>query len=251
MEASEYESSESCNVVGMKQSEVTQTLYSDKESFSWNSEQSLQSNASCSEPSERHEYSCAEDISAKGSDVPWHCPAGTSSDANSSCVTCEHDVALVSQDDVSLSSVCCIQDTVKSVSFEEAGSTTSEEYVDASLDLAESARDNSLCEHTTNANHIDSIHAACHAESRAVVNEQQISGEVAHDETVDRLTEDVHINTLSYENAVMSELCEQSEMKDACALTTDSCQYKELQQLCRHLQVIAEIAYFAYSPVTA
>jgi len=243
MEASEYISCESCNVVGVKQSDVIQTLCTDKESSSWNSKQSLKSNADCNELSEKYTSSSAAD-----SNVPQCGSVGC--EVMSSCVTCKHDAALASQNDDALCSSCCIQDVAESVSSGEAMSSTCEKNVDASVNVADSAADVSSREHVMDAHHVDAEHATDDFKSHVDVSEQQTRCEVLQchptglSETVDRLTDDVCVNRASYENALMSQLCIQSEMEDANAVSTDSCQYKELQQLCRHLQVITEVYIF-------
>ena len=256
MEASEYKCSDSCHVIGVKPSDVT-------ESFCCNSEQPLQSNVGDSELTERRESSRAEDVSASDSNVLQR--SAISHDVVSSCTdleTAKRHVISSSGDDNVPCSVCCMQDVTESVSVENAAmSTASEKNVDiVQRDVAESVGDlGSCCEYMTSADDVDSTSVAHLSKSRAVDSEQEVDCEVTRrrpvtQETVHRSTEHACVDTASCQNALKSQLYVQSEMEDVNAVTTDSCQYKELQQLCRHLQVTAEIdnylTCFAQSPVT-
>ena len=250
MEASEYKCSDSCHVIGVKPSDVTSCS---TESFSCNSEQLLQSNVGDSELTERRECSPAEDASASDSNVSQH--SAVSHDVMSSCADLEapklHVISASGDDNVPCS-VCCMQDVTESVSVENAAmSTASEKNVDiVQRDVTESVGDlGSCCECMTSADDVDCTCVAHLSKSRAVDSEQEVDCEVTRrrpvtQETVHRSTEQACVDTASCRNALMSQLYVQSEMEDVNAVTTDSCQYKELQQLCRHLQVSAEIDMF-------
>ena len=216
----------------VKHGDVTQT-----ESFSLNSERSLQSNTGCSEVTDRRDCSSAED--AGDCSVLDRCSAGRIDEASCCTICVDHDVIPASRDDDD--DVGCTEDGNMT-----AVSTTSEKNVDvSSMQKDADELDIRSCDYMMSAHHVDSMHTVDEPESHAVVDEQEANCETTP-ATRDRFTEHAFVNPASRQSAALvSQLYLHSEMEDAAnALTTDWCQYVELQQLCRHLQVTAEMYMF-------
>jgi len=93
--------------------------------------------------------------------------------------------------------------------------------------------------------YIHATHVAGHSKLPAVVSEQEVPCEViqCHSVTCETVARTDTFDKL-HQNAAISEMCMQSHVEEASTVTMDSCQYRELQEICRHLQVAAEIYLF-------